>query len=319
MRNIFVNICSYRDKFLGLTLNSLIENESKRNTITYGIFEQIDYEESLEVKYPKLFYHPSVKYKRIDPKYSDGVVWARSINSMQMRDEEFYYQVDSHMLFDKDWDNYLIFDYMQAQEFERSEKIIITAGTMNYSYENGKILKHKFDEEITTKVGYLHFADGGGTQLNAHAEWIKRTDSVQPGIHICAGNFFTTSKWITEIGYDPRIFFSGEEQIMSLKSLLNGYKIYHPRQIKCYHYMNTANYDTKPYVKPVIKQHKLESLQYDSWKYMNDFIYSLGEDKLMEFKRLTGVDYINKELEERAVCNIQYANNSPSPKFTIKR
>ena len=40
MKKIFVNVCSYRDKLLAPTLESAMENESGRNQIVYGVFEQ---------------------------------------------------------------------------------------------------------------------------------------------------------------------------------------------------------------------------------------------------------------------------------------
>jgi hypothetical protein len=67
MKKIFVNICSYRDKLLAPTIQSLLDNESGRNIITYGIFEQTKLEDSLEKKYPHLAKHKQVRYKRIDP------------------------------------------------------------------------------------------------------------------------------------------------------------------------------------------------------------------------------------------------------------
>ncbi len=89
MKKIFVNVCSYRDKLLAPTLESALENESGRNHIVYGVFEQTALEDSLKVKYPHLANHQRVRYKRIDPEYSDGVVWARGINAMQIYEEEF--------------------------------------------------------------------------------------------------------------------------------------------------------------------------------------------------------------------------------------
>ena len=95
MKSIFVNIASYRDNLLIPTIKSLMHNESGRNKIYYGIFEQTKVEESLLKKCPEIVEQENVRYKRIDPEYSDGAVWARAINSMQVYDEDLFYQIDS--------------------------------------------------------------------------------------------------------------------------------------------------------------------------------------------------------------------------------
>ena len=51
---IFVSIVSYRDPLLHQTLRNMMEMQSQLTKITYGIFEQTDYADSLEAKYPDL-------------------------------------------------------------------------------------------------------------------------------------------------------------------------------------------------------------------------------------------------------------------------
>ncbi len=51
---IFVSIVSYRDPLLHQTIRNMMEMQSQLTNVTYGIFEQTDYPESLEAKYPDL-------------------------------------------------------------------------------------------------------------------------------------------------------------------------------------------------------------------------------------------------------------------------
>jgi hypothetical protein len=144
---IFVSIVSYRDPLLHQTLRNMMETQSAITQVTYGIFEQTEFAESLEAKYPDLAQNKNVRYKRIDPKYSDGVGWARHLNSLQVDDEEFYYQVDSHTLFDKNWDRYLINDFKLGMEQHKTDRIIIDANCGTFRmledgthYSQGRIL-----------------------------------------------------------------------------------------------------------------------------------------------------------------------------------
>jgi hypothetical protein len=299
MKKIFVNICSYRDKLLAMTLQSLLDNESGRNTITYGVFEQTKLEDSLQTKYPHLANHKQVRYKRIDPEYSDGVVWARAINSKQIYDEEFQYQIDSHMLFDKAWDNYLMLDYMQGCRDVGHDRVVLTAGTKNFDLDGDKITKHTLSDDISVKLGYYQF--NKNMRLYAHGPWIPSPEKLQPSIHICAGNFFAPAKWTTEVGYNTNIYFEGEEQMLVLMSFLKGYKIFAQRRVKCYHYLRSSNWESKQTINPVISQEKISMNQKRSEKELSDFIYSIDEEDLKRFREETGVDLINRKLEERAI------------------
>jgi hypothetical protein len=299
MKKIFVNICSYRDKLLAPTIQSLLDNESGRNTITYGIFEQTSLEDSLVKKYPHLAKHKQVRYKRIDPEYSDGVVWARAINAMQIYDEEFQYQVDSHMLFDKGWDNYLILDYMQGCRDFGHDKIVLSAGTKNFDLDEDRITKHILNDDISVKLGYYQF--NKNMRLYAHGPWIPSPDKLQPSIHICAGNFFAPAKWVKEVGYNTNIYFEGEEQMLVLMSFLKGYKVLTQRRVKCYHYLRSSNWESKQTINPVISQEKIRMNQDRSEKELSNFLYSIDESVLRKYQEEMGVDFINRRLEERSI------------------
>ena len=294
MNTIFVNICSYRDKLLELTLMSLIANESGRNQITYGIFEQNTLEESLITTNPKLLESPFIRYKRIDPEFTDGVVWARKINSLQIHNEQFMYQIDSHMIFDKDWDHFLILDYNLASQIENSKKIILTSSTKNFDFRDNVVTKFIISDDITTDIRYFSFKKD--LKLRSHGIWRKSDDNIKESKHIFAGNFFTTADWLKDVDYKTDIFFEGEEQMMVLSSFLKGYKIYTQRKIKTYHYIFTEKLDTKPYINPIVNLEKLNWLENRSKQFLIDYIYSLDEKTLKAFQEKMGVDYINREI-----------------------
>jgi hypothetical protein len=299
MAKIFVNICSYRDKLLAPTICSLLETESGRNQITYGIFEQTKLEDSLQVKYPEIVKNPKVRYKRIDPEFSDGVVWARCINSMQIYDEEFQYQIDSHMLFDKDWDHQLILDYNHTSKLANTKKVLLTSGTKNFDLDGERITKHTLTDDITVKLGYFQFDKN--LRLHAHGPWVPSTEVATPSIHICAGNFFAPVSWIKDVGYNTNIFFEGEEQMFVITSIVAGYQIFHHRKIKVYHYLKSSNHESKQTINPVANPERLKKNIERSEKELVDYIYSLDEAQLERYRKITGVDYINRKLENRAI------------------
>ena len=296
---IFVSICSYRDPQLHYTLESLIENQSQLTKVVYGIFEQTRYEESLQANYPHLIDKPNVRYKRIDPEFSDGVGWARHLNSLQLDDEEFYYQVDSHMLFDKNWDRHLINDFKLAMETHHTDKIIINANCGCYNIDEFGNPQKFLHGAMTCKAGYWSFHDN--YILGAHGELIPATEDLRKSIHLFAGNFFTHADWLKNVGINPHIFFEGEEQIMTLSSLQAGYKLLHPRQIYCYHLEDTNNYPTKQDFQQVVSSAQLDRNRNKSKREFNRFLDNCSDDFFEEYRRYSGVDYINRKLEDRAI------------------
>lgn len=299
---IFVSVVSYRDPLLASTIKNLLETKSARHDVTVGVFEQTALSESLIVTNPELLQDPRIKYKRIDPEYADGVSWARNINAMQVDDEDFFYQIDSHMQFDKDWDRYLVNDWKLGRAKHDSDKIIITANCMNFDLdEEGNIVLHTIAYPITCKV--LYFTYQSHDIPAAHGEHRQASTELQPAIHICAGNFFTHTKWIKDVGIDPNMYFDGEEHMLVLRSFAAGYKMYHPRSIHCYHYIKTHEYVTKPWFKPVISNEKYGRSVEKSRKYWQQFLNDIDEAVLEAYYEYSGVDYINKRLDERAMTH----------------
>lgn len=297
---IFVSIVSYRDPLLAKTIENVLAQASSRHQITVGVFEQTAIEESLVSVAPNLAEDPRVRYKRIDPIYSEGVGWARAINAMQIDDEDFIYQIDSHMMFDKDWDRYLINDWRKAKAKAGTDKIIITGSCFTYELDqDGEPKLHTNHYPMTCKVGYFYYQENN--LLGAHGDLIDRTDDVEPAIHICAGNFFTHVDWVKNVGVDHKIFFDGEEQLMVLSSLANGYKLYHPRELHSYHFIGSGDYVTKQWHKPLISMEKYGEFVRKSIERFNDYLEHIDEDVLEAYREYSGVDYINQRLEPKCI------------------
>ena len=297
---IFVSIVSYRDPLLSITLHSLLDNASLNHDITIGIFEQTIYENSLLIKDPELLKNQNIKYKRIDPEYSDGVSWARHINSLQADNEDFFYQIDSHMLFEKDWDSYLIEDWNAGKEKHNTDKIIITASCKSFDLdEHGIPVLYGNLAKLTCKVKYFTYQkyDIPG----AHGELIPATENIEPAIHICAGNFFTHISWLKNVGADPKLYFEPEEAKMVLESFAAGYHMYHPRSIHCYHYINTSKYITKQWFEPIITMEKYGNLVWKSLMHWQEYLNNLDKSILEDYYNYSGLDYINKTIDERAL------------------
>jgi len=295
---IFVSICSYRDPLLHYTLESLIENKSNRHEATYSILEQIVYKDSLEELYPELVARPDVVYKRVEPQYSDGVGWARKVNSLNVRDEDFFYQIDSHMVFDENWDRYLVEDYKRGVKKSGSKKVIIDGGTKTYTLtEKFEPYKHIEAYGITTHAKY--FMWDRNSILAVHGHHVPPTPDVMPTAHLFAGNLFTHAEWLQNVGINHLSFFDAEEQLLTMTSFEAGYHLYAPTEVKVYHFAGSGEYTTKQWYKPIISMDKYSECVKISVKQWTDYLEYVQESVLIDYYKYSGVDYINQKIEDR--------------------
>lgn len=299
--HIFVSICSFRDPLLHHTVKSLIESKSKRHTATYAIFEQIKHSDSLENLYPELVNHPDVLYKRIEPQFSDGCVWARAVNLLSVTEKhDFIYQIDSHMVFDDDWDRFLVEDYKRARDDAGHDKVIITGSCLVFeTNQDGQVHKRTWPQPMTTDVKYYMFDRYTGIP-GAHGEPTLATEMPKPAFHILAGNFFTHREWIKNVGLIPESYFDCEEVLMTIMSYAAGYRMYHHTEVKCYHYHSTEAWPTKQFIDPVHSASKIQLAKDRSILYWKRYIENVREDVLNRFLIEFGVDFINLKIEDRA-------------------
>lgn len=298
---IFVSVVSYRDKLLKATVESLLENKSLRHEVVIGIFEQTVEEDSLVTVAPELLNNKFIKYKRIDPIYADGVCWARAINFLQMGgDEDFIYEVDSHMLFDKDWDRKLINDYKKGVALSGTDKVILSGSCKNFELSaEGLPIRHEHPVPMRSNVKYFLYQEHSDI-LGPHGDLEISDGKITPAIHICAGNFFTHAPWVKSVGANPDLYFEGEEQYMVLESFKQGYKLYHMSDIVSYHYINTNEYETKQWHNPIITMEQYGNRVHRGLSNFKKYIDNMDDDVLEAYHKYSGVDYINKRLDEKA-------------------
>lgn len=301
--NIFVSVCSYQDPLLPHTIKSMMQTKSNRNNVVYSIFEQTRYEDSLACTEPVLVSRDDVIYKRIDPEYSDGCVWARYINMLNVTSEyDFIYQVDSHMLHDVNWDRALIEDYKRAMDMAETNKVIITGSCKSFTIEekDGEIKTYP-RQEVNDACQVKYYTIDPNTLIpNVHGDTIPSTDMPRPAFHIMAGNFFTHIDWIDNVGLDPKIFFQGEEVMMAMMSYAAGYKMYHHSRMVSYHLEDTTTWHTKTPLENKKAARRREILsEIGRWRW-KQFLEACREDLLLEFHKEFGVDFINLDIEERA-------------------
>lgn len=299
-KKIFVSIVSYKDPLLTQTVQSLLENASTDNDITISILDQ---------SHDKLVFSESnVLYMQLDPKLSKGVGWARHINSLNLTNEDFYYQIDSHAVFDSNWDRYLIADFEKYQKRYNTNKIALSSASNEFIMNDKDIQKTNYDQPHTfiTKFSKHSNITNEDRLVSVHSYLHERIldDQELPAVHMHAGNFFTHSDFIKDVGISPEFFFDGEEQYLTMTLFFNDYKLFHHSEVHNYHFTYTPGcYFTNPWRDKERNVNEIQIFSKKSKNFLNRYIDLLSDDQLDSYYKFSGINYKTNTIDEEVMCD----------------
>ena len=292
--SIFISIASYRDPELERTIRSAIDNAANPNELYFGIVIQ-----EFEKEMPDLSWVKNISLVQIHPKFARGAGYARSIAMDLYDNQDYYLQIDSHTLFEKNWDLLCIEQHNKAQEIAKNNKVILSHFPMPYYVEtNNKISiikKSKIQLPYPTKQI---------PKLTKRNEWtaerveLSNKNLPEESTTLLAGFIFTTGNIVKEIPYDPDIVFFGEELCFALRAWTRGWDIYSPCKIILYHFYTRERYSKiwKDRNIRAVSWKELESISKEKQKNVlcgiEQGIYGLGNIRsIEEYERITGLNF----------------------------
>lgn len=220
---IFVQIASYRDHELLPTIRDCINKAKHPENLTFGVCWQRDETESLEE------FSEDQRFRVIDIHWSksNGLCWARSEIQKLYQGEKYTLQLDSHMRFEKNWDEELI----NMMNMVDSETPIISSYPGMYNPNTNQKLNIEPYKMVATT-----FTNSGTITFVPHT--IENWQNLKKPIRsrfVAGGYFFTLGKHCEEYKYDPNIYFAGEEISLSIRSYTLGYDLFHPHKTLIWH------------------------------------------------------------------------------------
>jgi len=227
---IFIQIASYRDPQLVLTIKDAINNAKKPKNLVFGICRQYhpdDKFDSLEE------FKGDKRFRIIDVLYSEskGVCWARNQVQQLYKGEEYTLQIDSHMRFEKDWDEELIKMIKQLQK-KGHKKPLLTGYVSSFNPDNDPLerviepWRMVFDRFIPEgAVFFLPETIPGWKDLK------EPVTSRFYSAHFC----FTLGQFSEEVQHDPEFYFHGEEISIAARAYTHGYDLFHPHKVLIWH------------------------------------------------------------------------------------
>ena len=221
---IFISIASYQDLLLPITINSAYTNAKFKENLRFGIIDQC----KVKLDFSKAKLKDQISYIHIDPKDARGPCWARANAQTLIQDEEYFLQVDSHTVFEKNWDEYLI-QYLQIIK-KHVNKPVISAYPRGFEIVDfeKKVFKKLQEDDHSTHVMVVDsektFKDG---YFSMQKGLPSQSKEIYRGFLISAGFMFAESRLIEDVPYDPHLYFEGEETTLSLRLFTNGYDVFH--------------------------------------------------------------------------------------------
>jgi hypothetical protein len=220
---IFVSIAAYRDPQLIPTIEDCIVKAKHPERLRFGICWQHDPEsDTLPLRNDDCF-----RILAVDWRESRGACWARSEVMKLWRGEDWFLQVDSHCRFAWEWDAKLI-DEMKETE---SAKPILSTYAAPFTPGGDELLV-----EGPLQMAFQSFTEDDIPHMKpmAIADWRTLT-SPRRARFLSAGFLFAQGAFVEEIGYDPELYFLGEEAAMTVRAFTSGYDLFHPRETIVWH------------------------------------------------------------------------------------
>lgn len=306
---IFISIASYCDDLLTFTIKDCIKKATNPENIFFGIVDQNDSSQISNIS--QLPFSKQIRYIYINKLDSQGVCWARNIAFSLFNNEDYLLQVDSHMLFEEDWDSNLIEQYQKLKKVIL--KPIISTYPYKFSFDDKGEPSYKKPTGKTILVLRPHpeaFLEEDNAVLRFIA-FHKFTKTPVHGCHLAGGFIFTSSNFIEEVPYDPFLYFHGEEQSLSVRAFTKGWDIFHPTWIPLYHCYKQPKieHETHHWYKSVdskrvlsssyLKQraiNRINRLLYEDG--MKNSVYGLGDVRTLDdYIKFSGIDYKNRTIK----------------------
>ena len=227
---IFVQIAAYRDPQLEPTIKNMLENAKRPKNLRIGICRQYNPDDQFDLLEE---YRKDKRFRILDVLYSDskGVCWARNQVQQLYESEEYTLQIDSHMRFEKDWDDTLIKMVKQLQK-KGFEKPLLTGYVSSFDPDNdpaGRV-------QEPWRMAFDRFIPEGAVFFLPESipGWQQMKEPVTARFY-SAHFAFTLGQFSTEVQHDPEFYFHGEEISIAVRAYTHGYDLFHPHKVVIWH------------------------------------------------------------------------------------
>jgi hypothetical protein len=223
-RTIFIGIGAYNEFFLEQTVRNCIEMASHPERLVFGIWSHNN--DGVLPSFPDLN-----NVKIITAQYPSllGVCPSRTGALFLYNNEDYYLQIDAHMLFQKNWDKILISSYENIKVKENLEFPLITT-YVPWWIKNKEGSIEGYNPESEEKAYPITYDRDSYTwapvpvQMNIDIDWSNKEYVEHYGLS--AHFIFTRGEFVYSILPDIQMMFFGEEMTTAVRAWTRGYRIF---------------------------------------------------------------------------------------------
>lgn len=290
-KSIFIQITSYHDFELEKTILNALEKSSKTNELIFGV-HSIFYNDNVLTNSIKQISNVKIIESRAPENL--GMGRGRSISHSLYSGEDYYFQIDAHSRFDKNWDTFLIKE-IDRYKMMGFAKPLITNYPKPYWYvgDNEKVREH---EEIVTQFYWKDSERFRLYRTPMQTSGINLDNSIYSN-SVSGGCIFVEGEFL-----DPNdlIFADGEEIFIAARAYTNGYDLLLPSNTFMYHLYYAEDYKNK---RRLVPQDWPKETSYLEQISKNEIKLVLSEDgvigknrlgsyrTLAEYGNLVGLDF----------------------------
>ena len=312
--SIFVSVVSYCDPLLGFTLDSALAQARHPQRLRFGIVDQSPYlPQGQPAWQPPAAARPhQLRRVHLHPRDARGPCWARALAMGLYQGEAWFVQVDSHTLFEPDWDLRLL--QGAAACAAMNPRFIASCYPNPFNMVDGQPVTTVISQQVLAHVvqASCRFADEHPVLFFEGVP--VASDRPVPAFHVAAGCLVAPGRLVDELPYDPFLYFHGEEQSLSLRAWTRGWDLFHiPGMPMAHQYVSAADAPRPLHWQPDVDverstrsadldlaaQRRLRALLWDS---ADLGAYGLGNVRtLADYAQFSGIDYARRVIEPRAM------------------
>jgi hypothetical protein len=229
MDKIYVSVASFMDLELGFTIYDMLSKAKYPNRLFVSIYDQDDQHVDLTKIFEK-FNFTSYVHKKVHYADSRGVGHARYETQKNLSfGHKYYFQIDSHTRFIQDWDVELIYDY----EFFNPhwEKYIYSTYPQAFEFgdddEKETLVQQNFSNNlkiVSSNIGVFF--------ESKYDDYVESPEGQETG-YFCGGFAFGYASLFPK--NNVYAYFTGEEQMLSVRFFDNDIKIVAPFRNYIFH------------------------------------------------------------------------------------
>lgn len=305
---IFLSLAAYRDPFLPITVTSAYDNAMYKDSLVFAVVEHAYAKEFFDAQ--AFSFRNQIRHYRMDPIYAYGACAARHLAQTLFNGEDYFFQVDSHTIFEPNWDAQLV---AQMENLLMNHQRPVISGYPSFfrMLDPQKLLYGDFNlhrDCLVLSVSQENSFCDGSYLVHIKSEVIKSDTPMVTGFLIGANCFFTVGEVTAEVPYDPFLYFFGEEPSLALRLWTHGYNIFHMNGLPlstCYE----RNYRTLHWADPIDKDRSVPWLALE-----RNSQQRLGEIVTGRLQGIYGVGKVRSVQAYADFCGINYLNRTLHPK-----